>query len=86
MSFMGRNGVILCTLKVKLGQELSGKMGKLRVIRSTGKGINFLIVARNKVLFRRAFYARKWAGKEIPEDQNYFNIIVPMNILPLIGL
>lgn len=86
MSFIGRNGVHLCTLKVKLGHELHGKMGKLRVIRSTGKGINFLIVDRNRVLFPRAFYARKWAGKEIPEDQNYFNITVPMRILPLMGL
>ena len=61
-----------------LGEEvISWRYGLLRFIRSTEKGFNFLIVDKNRVLFKRAFYDRRWSHKEIPDTQQKFRVLMP---------
>jgi hypothetical protein len=68
-------------ISLTLGDEFSYRCGNrnltLRVIRTTSKGINFLIVELDRVLFtRRHMYDRKWSGKKVPYGTRTFNVRV----------
>lgn len=70
-----------CDVKFRLGQEIDSRWGKLRFIKVTTKGFNFLIVDRNRTLCpKRHFYARKYSNKDIPYGINEFSIKIPIRL------
>jgi hypothetical protein len=68
--------------KMKLGSDYmvrkDGKWYLCRFIKTTRKGFNLLDLNTNKCLrIPGHFYAKKWSGKEIPDDEVWFKVTIP---------
>lgn len=69
-------------MTLTLGEEFSYEYGNdsqvtLRVIKTTPKGINLLVLETDCVLLkRRHLYDRKWAGKNVPRGTRTFTVRV----------
>lgn len=70
----------------KLGDEFDSKWGRIRFIRSTRKGFNFLIVERHKLLlFGRHLYDKNYSKKELPSRETIFTVKVPLWFVRVMG-